>query len=125
MCTAICGISNIHVHGCRKTGSARLRGLQSSSVVEPRCELSLTHEALEDDVVVAQAVVEHLDDRLPAEQRLLASVDLAEPARADALAYDELAQPPAAQLFAVQHLLHLYHRWPDQQRRTDRIRPAN
>jgi hypothetical protein len=35
-------------------------------MVEPRGQLGLTHEALEDDVVVAQPLVEHLDHRLPA-----------------------------------------------------------
>src|SRR5689334_2775626 len=87
-------------------------------MIEPGGELGLAQEALEDDVVVAQALVEDLDDGLPAQEGLLAAIDVAEAARADALANDELAQRSAAQIFAVCHPPWVYHQWPDRREET-------
>ena len=70
-------------------------------MIEPRREQRLAHEALQRDVVAAQALVQHLDDRLAPEKRLLAPVHGTEPAFVDPLAKDELAKRPSTQVFEV------------------------
>jgi hypothetical protein len=75
-------------------------------MIEPRGELGLAHEALEDHVVAAQPLVEDLDHGLAAQQGLLAAIDGAESAFVDALTKDELANHPSAEIFVVPHPVH-------------------
>jgi len=79
-------------------------------MVEPRRELRLAHEALQDHIVTAQALVQHLDDRLPAEQRLLAAIDRAKPPFVDSFTKNEFADHPSAKILAIPHPVVPYHR---------------
>jgi hypothetical protein len=72
-------------------------------MIEARGELGLAHEALKDDVVATESLVEHLDDGLATEEWLLAAVHCAESALVDSLAKDKLADHATAEVFAFPH----------------------
>src|SRR5262249_9645080 len=81
-------------------------------MIEPRRELRFAHEALQHNIVAAEALVKHLDDGFATEQRLLAPVHRAESALVDSLTKYELADHPSAEIFAFPHPDLRYHREP-------------
>jgi hypothetical protein len=72
-------------------------------MIEARGELCLAHEALQDNVIATESLVEHLDDGLAAEERLLAPVHCAESTLVDSLSEDEFADHATAEVFAFPH----------------------
>jgi len=70
-------------------------------MIEPRRQLGLAHETLQQDVVAAQSLVEHLHHGLAAEQGLLAAIHRTEAAFVDPFSKNELADHPAAKVFAI------------------------
>jgi hypothetical protein len=73
-------------------------------VSEPRGQLRLAQEALDQGVSDTQSLVQHLDDDLTAERWLFAAIRLAETALADPLAKDEAPNSSPKKLVSVCHL---------------------
>ncbi|HEX2688752.1 MAG TPA: hypothetical protein VHN14_19150 [Kofleriaceae bacterium] len=72
---------------------------------EPRRQLRLAQEALQQVVSGALSIAQHLDDNLAAERRLLAAVHSTETTLADQLADDEISDvSPEQPILVVCHL---------------------